>query len=281
VILAVLAETRVRVGGDVTLAVRVSPPGTGVPVLLVHGLASNARLWDAVASRLADLGHQVAAVDQRGHGRSDKPDTGYDFVTLTADLVAVTEALGWHRPLVAGQSWGANVVLELAVNRPGAVRAIACVDGGIIELSRRFPNWEAAREALMPPPLVGLAADKFEAMIRRMHPDWPESGIVGTMANVEIRADGTIAPWLSLDHHLTILGHLWEHHPTERYPKVAVPVLLIPAGHSPQPEVAEAVAALPRARIRWFPGADHDIHAQHPLELADLLHATSQEGFWP
>jgi pimeloyl-ACP methyl ester carboxylesterase len=252
-----------------------------VPVLLVHGLASNARLWDAVASRLADLGHQVAAVDQRGHGRSDKPDTGYDFVTLTADLAAVTDALGWDRSLAIGQSWGGNVVIELAINYPDTVSAIACVDGGIIELTRRFPNWEAARDALTPPPLGGLPGEKFEAMIRRMHPGWPESGISGTMANVEIREDGTIAPWLSLDHHLTILRHLWEHHLSERYPLVPVPVLLIPAGDGTRAEVAEAEAALPRARTRGFPGADHDIHAQHPRELADLLHAACQDDFWP
>jgi len=46
------------------------------PFVLVHGLASNARLWDGVARRLAGAGHSSAAVDLRGHGRSDKPDTG-------------------------------------------------------------------------------------------------------------------------------------------------------------------------------------------------------------
>jgi len=252
-----------------------------VPVLLVHGLASNARLWGAVASRLAELGHPVAAVDQRGHGRSDKPDTGYDFDTLTADLVAVIDALAWRRPLAAGQSWGGNVVLELGIGHPDTLRAIACVDGGTIELAGHFPNWEAAREALTPPPLAGLAVEEFEAMIRRMHPDWPESGIAGTLANVEVRADGTIAPWLSLDHHLAILRQLWEHHPQQRYPLVGVPVLLAPAGRPRRPDVALAEAALPRSRTRWFPGADHDIHAQHPLELAGVLHDACENDFWP
>ena len=44
--------------------------GEPVPFLLVHGLASNARMWDGVAQRLADAGHPVATVDLRGHGRS-------------------------------------------------------------------------------------------------------------------------------------------------------------------------------------------------------------------
>jgi pimeloyl-ACP methyl ester carboxylesterase len=109
--------------------------------VLVHGLASNARTWDGVAARLAALGHPVAAVDQRGHGRSDKPDTGYDFATVSADLAAVVAGLGWDRPLVAGQSWGGNVVLELAVRHPSVAGGIACVDGGTLEVARRFPSW--------------------------------------------------------------------------------------------------------------------------------------------
>jgi alpha-beta hydrolase superfamily lysophospholipase len=42
----------------------------GAPILLVHGLASNARTWDGVAEALVAAGHDVAAVDLRGHGAS-------------------------------------------------------------------------------------------------------------------------------------------------------------------------------------------------------------------
>jgi pimeloyl-ACP methyl ester carboxylesterase len=47
--------------------------GGGQAVLLLHGLASNARIWDGVASRLAGAGLRVAALDLRGHGDSEKP----------------------------------------------------------------------------------------------------------------------------------------------------------------------------------------------------------------
>ena len=65
--------------------------------LLVHGLASNARTWDGVARHLNDAGHRVVAVDQRGHGQSDKPDDGFSFEALTADLCALSDALGLTR----------------------------------------------------------------------------------------------------------------------------------------------------------------------------------------
>src|SRR5215468_3009064 len=74
------------------------------PFVLVHGLASNVRLWDGVAGHLHALGHTVVAIDQRGHGRSDAPDSGYDLATAIADLRALIGALGLERPVLTGQS---------------------------------------------------------------------------------------------------------------------------------------------------------------------------------
>jgi pimeloyl-ACP methyl ester carboxylesterase len=253
--------------------------GDGTPFLLVHGLASNARLWDGVAAALHAAGHPVATVDQRGHGRSDKPDDGYDMATVADDLAAVVERLGFEQPVVAGQSWGGNVVLELAHRHPGAVGAIGCVDGGWLHLRDHFPSWEDCADVLRPPALAGTPRARVEHFVRAAHPDWPETGIQGALANFEVLADGTVRPWLTLDRHLQVLHGLWEHSPREHYASVRVPVLLAPADGGPRDpmaarkrrEVEEAAAALPDARVHWFSPADHDVHAQHPEALADAL----------
>lgn len=287
-----MQSDRIPVAQGVELAVdRWAAAGSvrRAPFVLVHGLASNARLWDGVASRLTERGHPVVTVDLRGHGRSSKPDGPFDVPTVADDVAAVITTLGLDRPVVAGQSWGGNVVLELAARRPELVRGIACVDGGWIELRRRFATWEACRAALAPPHLVGRPAADMEAHLRARHPDWPESGIRGAMANFEVRADGTIAPWLTFERHMAVLRALWDHRPSQRYPDVALPVLLVPARHpdGEDPEraadkardVDEAAAAIPTARLRWFTG-DHDIHAQHPNELADVMSELEREGFF-
>ena len=265
-----------------------SMPGAadGPAFLLVHGLASNARMWDGVAAGLVADGHPVFTVDLRGHGRSSKPDGPYDMSTVADDLATLVERLALDRPVAAGQSWGGNVVLELAAGHPGATRGIVCVDGGWLEPSRMFPDWETCRAALAPPRLAGRRFDEIEGYVRSAHRDWPESGIRGTLANFEVRPDGTVAPWLTYDHHVEVLHGLWEHHPSARYPALAVPVLLAPADDGDtdrisrkRRDVGEAAAAIPDARVRWFLG-DHDIHAQHPDELADVMHELTTDGFF-
>jgi len=287
-----LIEDDVTLPSGVRLAVRAAE-GARRPFLLVHGLASNARLWDAAAVHLADAGHQVVAVDQRGHGRSAEPPDGYDTDTCAADLATLCETLGLtgdRAPVVAGQSWGGNVVLELGWRFPELVSAVVCVDGGTIEVGDRFASWEACKEAMSPPRLAGTPAADMEAMMRRFHPDWPETGLAGSMANFEIRPDGTVAPWLTFDRHLQILRALWEHRPSTRYPEMRVPVLLVPADSGPRAgsagwsaakreAVAAAEAAIPVVRTHWIPG-DHDLHAQHPVEVAELLAEAVADGFF-
>lgn len=238
--------------------------GTGVPFLLVHGLASNARLWDGVARRLADAGHPVAAVDLRGHGRSPKPDDGYDFETMGDDLVAAVQRLGWKQPVAVGQSMGGNLVLDLARRRPELWRGVAGVDGGTIELAERFPTWESCWAALAPPPLDGTPVAEVERRLRAEHPGWAEEGIAGALACFEVREDGTVAPWLTRARHQQVLRSLWGHRPSTFYEELEVPVLLVPAGG------AVTVPPIPKVHVHPLDG-DHDLHAQFPDRVASLL----------
>jgi pimeloyl-ACP methyl ester carboxylesterase len=269
---------RVSVEPDVALDVRVWPRGIGRPFLLVHGLASNARMWDGVVAHLGDRGHPAATVDLRGHGQSDKPDHGYDMARVADDLAAVVTSIGWERPVVVGQSWGGNVVLELAARHPRLVGGAVGVDGGTIELSRRFDDWDACAAALAPPPTAGTPAAELERMLRAMHTDWPDTGIAGMLANWEVRTDGTVAPWLTVDRHLQVLRGLWEHHPSALYSAVTVPVLLIPVAGR-HDDTDEAVGLLRHGRIRRLEG-DHDLHAQHPDLVAAVMHDATDDGFF-
>jgi pimeloyl-ACP methyl ester carboxylesterase len=270
---------RVEVAGGVALEADVWAQGAGVPFLLVHGLSSNRRLWDGTAARLHRLGHPVATVDMRGHGRSDKPDHGYDFATMGSDLLKVLDAVGFDRAVLAGQSTGGNIVVDLAARAPEWVVGVAGVDGGALELSRQWPDWERCKAALTPPALAGTPAATVEGWMRRGHPAWSDWAIEASMANLERLPDGTVRPWLSLDNHLRILRSLWEHRPSTVIPELDVPVLLVMAGtgddwmEQKRAIADELLTRSPNVRVEWFSPGDHDLHAQHPVELADLLHS--------
>ena len=271
------------VGEGVRLEADVWEGGAGVPFLLVHGLSSNRRTWERVGGRLHDLGHPVASVDLRGHGRSDKPDEGYDFATMGADLLKVLDAAGFDSAVLAGQSTGGNIVVDLAGRAPERTLGVVGVDGGALELSRQWPEWDGCREALAPPPLAGTPAAKIEAAVRRSHPTWSDWGIEVTMANYERLPDGTIRPWLSFERHVSILRSLWEHRPSVVIPTLQAPVLLALADAGDdwadqKRSLAEEINdAAPKVRVEWFPQGDHDLHVQFPVEVGDLLHGAFPE----
>jgi len=238
--------------------------------VLVHGLASNARLWSSVASELAAAGHPSYAVDLRGHGESDLPDSGFSTAAAADDVAAVISSLGLRRPVVAGQSWGGNVVVRLAATHPSLVRALALVDGGWISLSSVFDTWAACATALRPPDLDGLRAADFRARLRSGHPDWSDAAIEATLANLRVGPDGRLSRRLPVARHMEILRSMYDEPPSQWFPALTMPVLLMPAGRGlPSPSPA---AAIPSARVRPYPGGDHDLHAQRPDEVAaDLL----------
>jgi pimeloyl-ACP methyl ester carboxylesterase len=249
-------------------------PGRRRPFLLVHGLSSNARLWDGVARVLSAAGHPVTAVDLRSHGESDAPPGGYDTATAAEDLAA----LGIRDAVVAGQSWGGNVVVSFAARHPDLVAALALVDGGWLTPSAEFPSWEACEAALRPPDIDGLPAAQLRGYLRDSHPDWSAEALAATEANLRTWPDGSLTRRLPIDRHMLIVRSMWDDPPQPYYPRIAVPVLLIPALPT-DPEAAaarrgrvEAAAnALPDASVREYRGADHDLHAQHPAELAEDL----------
>ncbi len=260
-----------------------------VPFLLVHGLASNARLWDGVGARLAASGHRAVAVDLRGHGLSDKPDEGYDFATIAGDLVRLMDAMGVERPIFAGQSWGGNVALAFGVHRPALARGLCFVDGGFLDIqSRPGMTWERTQVDLRPPPLAGTPLELMRQRIQEFHPDWSDEGIEGVLANFEVLPDETVRPWLTIERHLQILHALWSQRPAELYPRVKMPVLICPARDAKNPEwtaskqaqVDAATAGLPHSKVHWFEESDHDIHVQRPVALAELMLAELRDGIW-
>jgi pimeloyl-ACP methyl ester carboxylesterase len=271
-----LYDDEVRLPGGPRLALR-RADGAGRPFLLVHGLSSNARLWDGTGRRLAAAGHEVVAVDQRGHGRSEQAEGGYTTPQCAADLAALCPELGLvgdRAPVAAGQSWGGNVVLHLAAER-GDVAGVAFVDGGFIWMGERYPTFEQCWAELAPPQLDGVTLADLTERFRGWFADFPPEGVEGQLANLT-EVDGLARPRLTREHHREILRSLWEIDPRPLFGKVDVPALLavaVPAdGDDPRDGLQAAAEQLPDVVVSRYVGAHHDLHAQQPDRMAaDLL----------
>jgi len=278
---AITPVTRAVPGDGVRLCAR-EWGGGGQAVVLLHGLASNARIWDGVASRLAGAGLLVVALDQRGHGDAEQPGSGYDFASVGRDLAAALAALGIERPLLAGHSWGANVALQFAADRTGALAGLALVDGALLGVAEwAGPTRSEARRRLAPPRFAVPLAD-WLARAGRFDAGGPGQPWVRDFlrAGVDVDDQGVARARFQFDNHMQVVDALYGQRPEALYPLVDCPVLLCPAA-DPADGAAHAEARrgaavraldlLPSATITWFEDTMHDIPLQRPAALAAEL----------
>ncbi|WP_019587731.1 alpha/beta fold hydrolase [Deinococcus apachensis] len=101
--------------------------GKGPPLLLVHGWPETWYAWRFVMPALAQ-NFTVIAVDQRGMGLSDKPESGYDTATLANDLVGLMDALGHKQFAVVGHDTGFSICYALAADHPDRVARAALAE---------------------------------------------------------------------------------------------------------------------------------------------------------
>jgi pimeloyl-ACP methyl ester carboxylesterase len=259
--------------------------GDGQPLVLLHGLASNARIWDLVAPRLAARGFRVLALDQRNHGLSDPADDGFDFPVITRDLHAFIEVLGLTRPLLVGHSWGANTVLIYAAQRPTVPTGIILVDGGIMELSAEpGMTWEKAEVMLRPPDIDGVPAQEFFARARGWLGELYSDEVVQIiLANFWLDEDERIHRRLPIPKHMQIARAIYEMKTSDYYARLRCPALLCPAVQSPGDEnaarslerkraiIAQAQQDNPHVLVHWFADTIHDIPLHRPAELAEAI----------
>jgi pimeloyl-ACP methyl ester carboxylesterase len=268
--------------------------GDGQPVTLLHGLASNARIWDLVAPLLVEAEMIPIAPDARGHGLTDKPDQGYDFPTMIADLSTFMDALHQESSILVGHSWGANLALEYAARYPFgplSPSGIVLIDGGMVQLDD-LPEatWEETEKRLTPPNLAGLDLEEFLDRLRAWTADWLPDGEYGEqilniiLANFEVDDQEKIYPHLSFENHMRIVRAMWDFKTYERYPRLRCPVLMLPVRpKQPSSEreqaflqakesgVSRAFEMIQKLQVHWMTDSVHDVPLQHPDEVAEQI----------
>ncbi len=285
-------------GLDVTLpgdGVRLAAtrwPGAGPPVVLLHGLASQRHHWDLVVPHLVGL--PLLALDQRGHGDSEQPDTGYDHAAVAADVGTALDALGWSRAVVVGHSWGASVAMTFAAAHPERVLAVVAVDGGFTDARDRETPREETRRRLEPPRLA-VPPERLAAMISGgpLAPYWSAEVEQSVLPVFAVDDDGLARARFRFDNHMQVVDALLDYDTEAVLRAVRCPAWLVscePArdsdadgwsvswGRRKAAGLARAAALLDAPRLLRWGGALHDVPLQWPALVAGLVRAAAADS---
>lgn len=98
-------------------------PKNGQTVVFLHFSSGNLAQWNGIVPYFIDNYH-VVTLDLRGHGKSEKPKTGYSVDNMARDVIEVMNQLGIDRAHIVGSSLGGEIAASLGANFPERIRSI-------------------------------------------------------------------------------------------------------------------------------------------------------------
>ncbi len=258
-------ETRTVVCDDISLRV-LDFGGVGDTVILLHGAMSRAANWFDVACWMKDH-FRVLAFDQRGHGRSGKPLSGYSRDDFVRDLVGVMDSLSIRRAHLLGHSFGGLNAWVAASRYPERVETLTIEDMGAdqwpAETVDQWRSW--FDEWPLPFPCL-KEARRYFASIRPSFADH-------FMELLEERDSG-YWPVFSFDTVLDVLRGVAAKSWWNELRDIRCPTLLIRGEHSDILKRDEALAmhrALKCGHFVEVSAAHHVIHDDQPERFKEVV----------
>jgi pimeloyl-ACP methyl ester carboxylesterase len=242
--------------------------GQGPQMVLCHGVTDNGLCWTHLAQEL-EKNYDLIMYDVRGHGLSDKPETGYTLTELSREMAGFIESLGLEKPGVIGHSMGAMIAVELAAARPDLPQCIILEDppwkkGEVFLTEKEKNEWLKEMLTLLSDMQKG-SIEEAMAFCREENPHWPEP---------EIRPWARSAQQVSPDAVKQVIANPFKWH--EALKNMVLPVLLITGdverGGIVTPETAREVSSLVRnGKTVHIPGAGHSIRRDRFEEYLEAV----------
>jgi pimeloyl-ACP methyl ester carboxylesterase len=241
----------------------------GTPVVLIHGYTDNARDWVPLVPYLSP-GFRLLLVDNRGHGRSAKPECCYTRFDFAYDIKLLLDALNLQRADIVGHSLGsviAQTFAELWPERTRRVVLIASTGGHRPGTVPRKPAYDYAAE-------IRKLKDPIDPDSPFMIEWWSSPTPVDPEFLRRQRQDAAAIPlrvWLAiLDQGIT------DADLQRTLPRLTAPTLLIWGSKDPimEEEVRQTLReALPHAQVKIFAGLGHNPFWEEPQACAQVINA--------
>jgi pimeloyl-ACP methyl ester carboxylesterase len=243
--------------------------GYGSPLLLLHGLAGHAGEWQRSAELLA-ADYRVFALDQRGHGDSERRPLDVSRDAYVQDAAETIRRIGRGPVTLVGQSMGANTAMLTAARYPDLVTTLVTIEG--------------SPDGPVPPDPAPAIADEIRDSLSR----WPipftdeasarsffeSKGFDPVVWNdgLERRTDG-LWPRFEIDTLVACMADLGSRSYWQQWGSIQCPTLVIlgehgifPAGHGEQ-----IVSQLPGSKLAVVASAGHDVHLDAPHKWVRAL----------
>ncbi|MGD9701177.1 MAG: alpha/beta fold hydrolase [Acidimicrobiia bacterium] len=268
------ATSAVTLRNGLTLSYREQGDPSGPALVLVPGPTDSWWSYRPVLERLPPS-LRVVAVSPRGHGDSDKPASGYRVVDFAGDAVALIDALGIDRVVLAGHSGSCLVVRRAAIDRPERVAGL------ILEASPVTLRGHRRFETFVESVIVGLT-DPIDA-------DFARSFVTDTSSDV-VDPDLLVR---AVDEVRKVPAHVWRemfsdllhYDDREELGRLVAPTLLVWGDDDElvdEEMQTELVSLIPNAELLVYAGAGHtprwDAPARFAADTAALVERCVHEG---
>jgi pimeloyl-ACP methyl ester carboxylesterase len=271
-----IQEGEIRVRDGVSLQVyeftsEEDRPVSGIrDVVLIHGWPNAGRVWHGFAEALLEWGsYRLFALDLRGYGNSDKPETGYTCARFADDVGEAIAGWGLTRYAVLGHSMGGKIAQILAARRPEGLAALLLL-APVPLIATPVPEEKKAiqREAYGD-------TEKLRATLAGMTPNVLPPETLDSLVEDGLRASrAAFTGWIDA---------MREEDFHEELPRITVPTVVYHGALDPlrteaviRQQVAEQIAG---ATLEVLPYVGHLPHLEDPAQLAERAAAflTAQE----
>jgi pimeloyl-ACP methyl ester carboxylesterase len=231
--------------------------GHGPPVLLLHGLAGYVGEWRDTAQALTHH-HRVIALEQRGHGRSERLPRDLARSAYVSDAVALLEHLQLGPTALVGQSLGGHTAFLVAARRPDLVSALVVAEASAGGPAEQVP--EQVRKALTAWPVPFASR---QAALDHFGGDTPKGRAWAD--GLENRSDGWW-PRFDLEVMVASLAEIATRSYWNEWQQIQCPTFLVTATRSdiPKSDTLAMVDQLQSAQLVELPDTGHDLHLEQP-----------------
>ncbi|GAA3186450.1 alpha/beta fold hydrolase [Nonomuraea roseoviolacea] len=250
--------------------------GQGRPIVFVASAMLCSDMWEYQIPYFVDRGYRCIALDRRGHGRSDRPSTGYDMDTAADDLAVLIELLDLRDVILVGHSMGgAEIARYLHRHGDERIERIALISAMLPFMRQTDDNPEGIPGALLDASIASLDADRPKWLARQAQAFFAThlgNDVSPAQVDFTMRQCLEVSPWAVRQAQRNVVS--FDHRAT--LPEIKVPTLVVhgAADFSAPIDVTGRRTAkmIPGAVYHEYPTAGHGVFVSHRDQLnGDLL----------